>query len=119
MTPKLLTAERFIDMRSEISYRYVLSDTEYFRPHYHDYFELFLMLDGSAVHFVNGDEIKLSKGTAVFVRPNDTHDFVCKNGKTFSMLNITFTQARCWVKRSASAPPALADLPLPLQWKNW
>ena len=93
MTPKLLTAERFIDMRSEISYRYVLSDTEYFRPHYHDYFELFLMLDGSAVHFVNGDEIKLSKGTAVFVRPNDTHDFVCKNGKTFSMLNITFTQA--------------------------
>lgn len=92
LEPKLLTAERFVDMRTECSYRYVLSTTEYFRPHYHDYYELFTMLDGNALHCVNGEQISLKKGDLVFIRPNDTHDYLCKNGKVFSMMNITFTQ---------------------------
>lgn len=89
---KLLTAERFVDMRIECSYRYVLSTTEYFRPHYHDYYELFVMLDGNALHCVNGEQINLKKGDMVFIRPKDTHDYLCRNGKVFSMMNITFTQ---------------------------
>lgn len=28
----------------------------------------------------------------VFIRPNDTHDYLCENGKVFSMMNITFTR---------------------------
>lgn len=91
MEPKLLTAERFIDMRTGCSYRYVISETEYFRPHYHNYYEIFVMLDGTAIHCVNGERIRLVKGTVVFIRPHDTHDYVCENGKSFSMLNITFT----------------------------
>ena len=35
MEAKLLVADRFIDMNTEISYRYVYSDTEYFVNHYH------------------------------------------------------------------------------------
>ena len=92
MEPKLLTADRFVDLEAGCSYRYVLSDTEYFRPHYHDYYELFVMLDGSAWHFVNDAKIRIEKGTIVFIRPNDTHDYLCINGKRFSMLNITFTR---------------------------
>ena len=92
MEPKLLTANRFVDIKTGISYRYVLSDTEYFRPHYHDYFELFIMLDGNAIHKVNGSDIKISKNTAVFIRPHDVHDYVCIKGKKFSMLNLTFTK---------------------------
>lgn len=92
MEAKLLTADRFVDKETQCSYRYVISTTEYFRPHYHDYYELFVMLDGNALHCVNGEEIHLSKGDMVFIRPNDTHDYLCKNGKIFSMMNITFTQ---------------------------
>ena len=92
MEPKLLTADRFVDLEAGCSYRYVLSDTEYFRPHYHDYYELFIMLDGSAWHFVNEAKIRIEKGTIVFIRPNDTHDYLCVNGKRFSMLNFTFTK---------------------------
>ncbi len=92
MEAKLLTADRFVDMRTECSYRFVLSTTEYFRPHYHDYYELFVMLDGTALHCVNGEEIHLNKGDMVFIRPKDTHDYLCKNGKVFSMMNITFTK---------------------------
>lgn len=91
MEPKLLTAERFVDMRMGISYRYVHSDTEYFRPHYHDYYEIFILLEGEALHLVNGEKIPLEKGVAVFVRPEDTHDYICIDKKKFDMLNITFT----------------------------
>lgn len=95
MNSKLLTAERFVDRNTGFTYRYVFSDTEYFRPHYHDYFELFIMLDGNAVHMVNGAEIPLKKGSLVFIRPFDNHDYISVGGKPFSMLNIAFSQQIC------------------------
>ncbi len=51
------------------------------------------MLDGNALHCVNGEQINLKKGDMVFIRPRDTHDYLCKNGKAFSMMNITFTKS--------------------------
>ncbi len=95
MEPKLLTEERFVDKNTGFTYRYVFSETEYFRPHFHDYFELFLMLEGNAVHMVNGAEIPLKKGCLVFIRPFDTHDYLCVDGKPFSMLNIAFSEKTC------------------------
>jgi len=91
LEPKLLTAERFVDMRTGFLYRYVLSDTEYFRPHYHDYYEMFVVLSGKAIHLINGARLKLNPGDLVFIRPADTHDYASADGKPFSMLNITFT----------------------------
>ena len=92
MEAKLLTAERFVDMEIGCSYRYVHSSTEYFRPHYHDYYEIFIPLNGRATHIVNGARIPLFKGIAVFIRPSDTHDYICDGGEGFDMLNITFTR---------------------------
>lgn len=91
MEAKLLTAERFVDMRTEISYRYVYSDTEYFRPHYHDYCEVFLVLEGQAKHLVGNTVTELHPRDLIFIRPSDTHDYISGNGQQFSMLNITFT----------------------------
>lgn len=91
MEPKLLTHDRFVDRDTECSYRYVLSTTEYFRPHYHDYYELFVILDGTTVHCINGTKHRQHKGDMVFIRPSDVHDYICENGKEFSMMNITFT----------------------------
>ena len=91
MEPKLLTANRFVDMKTGISYRYVYSHTEYFRPHYHDYSEVFLVLSGSARHLVNKREHPLQPRLLVFIRPSDIHDYTSGNGG-YSMLNITFTQ---------------------------
>lgn len=91
MEAKLLTADRFVDTKIGCSYRYVHSNTEYFRPHYHDYYEIFISLDGEATHLVNEACETLSRGDAVFIRPSDTHDYVCRRGESFDMLNITFT----------------------------
>ncbi len=91
MEPKLLTAERFVDQRIGCMYRYVLSETEYFRPHYHDYFEVFLVLSGQATHLINGSKQPLMPRDLVFIRPQDCHDHIRLGKESFSMLNITFT----------------------------
>lgn len=92
MEAKLLMAERFVDRETGCSYRYVRSKTEYFRPHYHDYYELFYMIEGEAIHLVNGAELPLRERDLVFVRPSDTHDYARCGATEFSMLNLTFTR---------------------------
>ena len=91
MEPKCLTADRFVDSKMHISYRYVFRETEYFRPHFHDYYEVFLVLDGKAVHEVNGVSVPLTAGDLVFIRPRDTHDYHMMDDQPFSFMNITLT----------------------------
>ena len=91
MEPKLLTAARFVDREIGCNYRYVYSDTERFRPHWHEYYEVFVMLEGSALHKVNGATIKLPKGSLVFIRPADCHDYIVEKDGSCSLVNITYS----------------------------
>lgn len=43
--------------------------------HQHEYYELELILDGEAVHNINGESARLSKGDVVFITPMDRHGF--------------------------------------------
>ena len=90
MEPKRLTADRFVDGRTGCSYRYVRSETEYFRPHDHDYFELFLTLDGVVHHLVNGQLQQLPVGTLMLIRPQDLHDYIREEGAEFDFVNLSF-----------------------------
>ena len=56
--------------------RYVYSETEPFVKHWHDYFEIFLMIEGKTVHQVNDIEQNLDEGYLVFIRPGDVHFYV-------------------------------------------
>ncbi len=93
MEPKLLKAEKHVDMRTEIMYRYCYRETEYTRPHYHDYFEIFWVVEGSVKHVMNDATSLLLPGDIVFIRPSDTHDHLIDGDNTYIMLNITFTAA--------------------------
>ena len=55
--------------------------------HSHDYFELFLVSQGSAVHFVNGFSQPLSPATLTFMRPDDTH-YYYNFSSDFKIMNI-------------------------------
>ena len=92
MEAKLLTADRFVDANMGISYRFVHSSTEFFRPHYHNYYEIFIPLSGNALHIIGAERLPLSKGMIVFIRPEDTHDYICQGNESFDMLNIAFTK---------------------------
>lgn len=92
MEPKLLTAQRFVDMRTGCMCRYVISDTEYLRPHYHDFYEIFIVLNGNLRHLVGDTEFPLTPRDMVFIRPDDLHDHIRCDSDPYAMINITFTQ---------------------------
>lgn len=56
--------------------------------HSHDYFEVFLVINGSAVHHVNGSNFELSKGSLVMVRPKDEHCYLQPMSSDFKFINL-------------------------------
>lgn len=89
--PKLLLAERHVDLEAQCLLRHVRCETEYFRPHSHDYFEVFLTLKGSAEHVVNGASFSVTRGYLIFVRDRDVHDYLSRSDG-FEFLNLAFTR---------------------------
>lgn len=83
-------ASLYVNQDSGYTCRYNYSSTEDFQLHYHDYYEIFLMISGSAVHLVNGKRQNLQKNSLFFVRPEDTHTYLSE--KNFSFINLTFTR---------------------------
>lgn len=58
--------------------------------HHHDYYELFLVEEGRARHWINGRLEPLSVGDLVFIRPQDTHRFEPDPSLGFRILNTMF-----------------------------
>ena len=85
---KMLEAINHLDTESGFRLRYVKSDTEYFRPHFHNYYEIFLILQGNVRHFINGTEQLLTRGNLLFIRDFDIHDYASADGTEFHFLNL-------------------------------
>lgn len=92
MEVKMLDKENHLDMETGCLCRYVRSDTEYFRPHFHNYYEIFLMKKGEALHLINGEERKLIEGELLFIRDFDIHDYRALNGGEFEFINLAFSK---------------------------
>jgi len=58
--------------------------------HRHDYFELFLVSQGHAMHCVNDQRLKLNTGDLVLMRPNDEHFYENPSAK-FRIINMIIT----------------------------
>lgn len=58
--------------------------------HTHDYYELFLVEQGSTTHFINGKTALLAKGALVFVRPHDVRAFKASERDGCHIMNIMF-----------------------------
>lgn len=85
-----LKSDGYIDPVSEFEYKHIMQYREAFPlVHNHDYFELFLIVEGTMQHFVNDMTIELQKGHLVFIRPKDVHSFFFEeNGCQFLNLAI-------------------------------
>ena len=89
--PKQLLAAKHVDTEAECLLRHVKCETEYFRPHSHDYFEIFLTLKGSAEHVVNDSSFPVTRGYLIFVRDTDVHDYLSRS-EGFEFVNLAFTR---------------------------
>lgn len=88
----MLDEKQHVDMNTGCLCRYVCSDTEYFRPHYHNYYELFVVMKGNVRHLINNRIQILSEGQLLFIRDFDVHDYASADNKYFEFINFAFTK---------------------------
>ncbi len=79
------------DFESKIDHNFVSHLCSTLGAHCHDFFEFFLVVDGSAFHNVNKSRQLVTKGSMILIRPDDVHFFE-KNGiEDCQYVNIVFS----------------------------
>ena len=61
-----------------------------FPLHAHDYFEIEIVLEGSGIQRINGNEYTLQRGSATVLSPSDFHEVNAENDTTLMVWNISF-----------------------------
>ncbi len=87
-----LTAADLIDQEVGASCGFFKSLKYTTAPHYHDFFEFFLITEGSVIHIVNSQRQHLEKGALVFIRPDDLHYYERFEKKSCQFFNLGFLQ---------------------------
>lgn len=85
-----LKARELIDPEREAHFSYHKKFKYWTIEHSHDFYEMFLITDGSLYHIVNGQRQTLSVGTLVFIRPHDIHSYEKHQSGDAELLNINF-----------------------------
>ena len=86
----LMLAEEGIDREAEGHYRDIAGIANTSGQHTHNFFEFFLIVEGSAYHCVNGERVLLTEGALVFMRPADVHYYERLPGIDLRLINLSF-----------------------------
>ena len=83
-------------------------------PHYHDYYEVFLVEEGPLLHYINGECETIYPDTMVFIRPEDQHFFSRKGKGSVQFFNLAFAEEQFLQAKELAirCTPQVADLPL-------
>ncbi|BCN29417.1 AraC family transcriptional regulator [Anaeromicropila herbilytica] len=79
------------DLISGVGYLKQSSVAETYPMHTHDFYEVFFILDGKAIHNVNNEIQLLVKGSFVFIRPEDCHRYSFFNSFDMKMISCAFS----------------------------
>jgi AraC-like DNA-binding protein len=60
--------------------------------HWHEFYELTLVLEGSGIHVLNGAGYPLGKGSLFLLTPADFHQLVPDTGSTLEVYNLIFSE---------------------------
>lgn len=88
----ILSAEQHVDLETGFLCRYINSDTEVRKLHGHEFYEIFMGINGKYIHEVNGVRQQHTDGTIFFIRDFDVHTYSCVGGEKYELINITFTK---------------------------
>ena len=88
-----LLASEILDPASGLCYNLVTQANVYLGLHAHDFYEVFLMVEGTALHCINGERQVLRAGTLVLIRPDDTHAYEMVAGGRCQFINVAFETA--------------------------
>ena len=82
----------FLDKETGLLYRNS-SFRETASLHTHNFFEFFIVVEGTALHMVNGTIVTLEKGDLAFIRPRDTHTYEFYYSEDFRIINVGFSRS--------------------------
>jgi AraC family cel operon transcriptional repressor len=86
-----LRAASIIDPTIEGHYAFFpLADQISMQHHYHDFYEVFLIVNGAIQHHINDRVIRLDAGTLAFIRPQDAHHFSKIRDINCELINLAF-----------------------------
>lgn len=91
-----LTSAHFLNHEIVITTEDDLFDCE---EHSHTYIELAYIVNGSAIHTLNGVDKNISAGEYVIINPGDIHNYKKTSDEKLTMINCIFTP----IRRSAEA----------------
>ncbi|WP_136607866.1 helix-turn-helix domain-containing protein [Paenibacillus dokdonensis] len=60
--------------------------------HWHEFFEMALVLEGSGTHVLNGKSMPLEAGSLFLVTPADFHEIIPDPGRVIVLYDVVFTQ---------------------------
>lgn len=60
--------------------------------HTHNFYEIFIVADGSAFHMINNSVQTVEQGDICFIRPHDAHCYNFCHSDTFKIHNLAFTE---------------------------
>jgi len=73
---------------SGVGYLHQKSVKETYPLHTHDFYEIFYIIKGKAIHEINCEKQALTQGMLVFIRPEDVHQYTFINNYDFEILSI-------------------------------
>ncbi|MBP3964632.1 AraC family ligand binding domain-containing protein [Paenibacillus lignilyticus] len=86
-----LSADGLIDAEFETEFYYHRKLQYWTIVHDHeDFYECFLITEGSVYHLVNGVKQLMTEGMFTFIRPTDTHSYERYGDEEVELLNINF-----------------------------
>lgn len=71
-----------------VSFLHQRSVRETYHLHCHDFYELFYIIKGKAIHNINGKNLVLSEGDFVLIRPDDIHKYEFLDNFDFEIVSI-------------------------------
>ncbi len=83
-------SEDILDIEAEANYLHQKSVGETAPLHTHEFHEIFLVINGRAIHIVNNFIQKLERGSLVWIRPSDIHCYDFYKSYDFEFVNIAF-----------------------------
>lgn len=83
-------------------------------PHYHDFYEIFLVEEGPLLHHINGACETVYPDTMVFIHPEDQHFFSRKDKGAVQFFNLAFAKDQFdrAMELAAQCTPEVIDRPL-------
>jgi AraC-like DNA-binding protein len=90
--PERLLNEQYMDPLSSFRMYQHTVDVEV-ATHWHQFFELALVVSGTGTHKINGIPLRLERGHTFLMTPADFHQVTPDAGQTLQLYNLVFTES--------------------------